>query len=235
MKKLDKEQLEVIKGFFNISSVLMVKHLKEKGLIEVGFEVGKWYINDSFVICTISLNDKVVDYYGFQNDVYIDNDWMDECYFNKEMVGATDKEVEQVLIEEAKKRGLWGDIKIEDHVGDYEFKRLNNCSFMEGFGGEMLYNKNGVIFSNGKWAEIKKSYTISDYQSLLCNSPREMGEVINDLENCFEIKDVPMTSLGFEQLSDGMEYTMGGNTYDVQSVAYNPVKGVATLSLTPLK
>lgn len=70
-------------------------------------------------------------------------------------IPATKEEVETALIAEATKRGLWGDTKIRAHAdgGDW-LLGINKGTFTPIWGGEKLYNKNGVIFYNGKWAKI---------------------------------------------------------------------------------
>ena len=157
MKKLDKEQLEAVKSFFGISSDMMVTHLKEKGLIKEEFEIDKWYRRgDDFIYYTCE----------FMNYGIIDGQWRNDLYFSTAQeqlyIPATDKEVEEALIKEAKKRGFKEGVKFNgvDRVGINGVFKGSDCvtgSYFRHntYPKENVLLTNGIaIFSNGKWAEI---------------------------------------------------------------------------------
>ena len=132
--------------------------LKKEELI-----VGKWYVRLDFPK-TVLLCKQVVDY-GFTGCGIDDEGEWDYYYtaYNdrSDVRPATNKEVEAALIKEAKKRGLWGDVEIVEHV-DVFYRALTN--FSDGWmpSSERLYNKKGVIFYKGKWATPVKEEPITE-------------------------------------------------------------------------
>ena len=152
MKKLDKEQLEAVKSFFGISSDMMVTHLKEKGLLREEFEIGKWYkITEG-----ASDIDWLLFYDGNTNYGFNSNrDW--NSRFHTDIIKdnyvkklATDKEVEEALIKEAKKRGFKdGDWTVKDI--DYEYYNSEDSYYPNSLQLGVV-----VLFQEGEWLEIIK-------------------------------------------------------------------------------
>lgn len=134
--------------------------LKEKGLIEQ-FEVGKWYkIDDCIFHCT-NIYDKNLYGYGLFNGVWeIREDTNSACCACNDIAAedrltlATESEISEALIKEAKKRGFKEGVKItrewsddcicETSFGNYGYYMVGNSLELEG----------RKIFNNGKWAEI---------------------------------------------------------------------------------
>ena len=168
MKKLDEEQLESVMDYFThpYGKKGMTEHLKEKGLIKEEFEVGKWYkaINSQALCFIVSFPNRGIkdecEVYGFD----ISGDWIggENCYgsITNEFRKATDKEVEDALIKEAKKREFKEGVKyISLTTGDnvlINFKEHDD--FAKDFYGSIYNNQlcacHGTIFMGGKWAEI---------------------------------------------------------------------------------
>ena len=144
-----------------INQLAEKKHAKEllqefiPEAFETKLEVGKWYKSESGSIC-FNLEDS---YYGFD----CVGDWRDITYFKigediYEWELATEEEVREALINEAKKRGYKEGVKckfgiIEEirtiETNDFVFKLEYNTL------GIKLKNGNAdVIFRSGKWAEI---------------------------------------------------------------------------------
>jgi len=152
MKKLDKEQLEAVKSFFNISSDMMVTHLKEKGLIEPELVIGKWYHygKDLLVWNGGDLT------YGFIQGV----DYLNGAYFTvDDATPATDKEVSDALIKEAKRQGFKEGAKVSclSKLHNFRFKVgdvIAGSDYDYWFETNKLWMGSCLIFSNGKWAEI---------------------------------------------------------------------------------
>ena len=133
--------------------------LKEKGLIESELEIGEWYhYGADLLVWNGGLST-----YGFSLGV----DYLNNAYFSvDEAIPATDKEVEEALIKEAKKRGFKEGVKIKGFVcSDEEVSTIT-----EGFvysNGELRVNCSGdyytmrLIFEDGKWADIieEESYS----------------------------------------------------------------------------
>lgn len=95
--------------------------------------------------------------YGEQTYGFWDGKWRDNLSFNLSLgkIPATKEEVETALRKEAENRGLWGDTKIRAHAdGKCWSLGINKGTFDPIWGGEKLYNKNGVIFHKGQWAEL---------------------------------------------------------------------------------
>lgn len=126
-------------------------------------EVGKWYKhkNNEYPNWLIYLNENG-DVYGFD----INGKWI-ICissidYIRRHCVPATDKEVEEALIKEAKRRGFKDGVYIKGIVsgsdcylkGDFEYLEKNNVLW---FG---IDNNGYDLFKNGKWAEIVKDEPI---------------------------------------------------------------------------
>jgi hypothetical protein len=98
--------------------------------------------------------------YGVSGNIWIDNDgWWFGC-FPKEWEPATESEVKEMLIEEAKRRGVW-DCPIKTPFGNISEVPINeNCFIIE---ENRLYSEYVLVFDNGKWAtklEEPKTETI---------------------------------------------------------------------------
>lgn len=137
--------------------------------IEPKLEVGKWYRNSNLktLICYTGNEEG----YGFtaSETWYKNQKW---CSFEKWRITnttpATDKEVEEALISEAKKR--FGNAPIKDGT---EFKDRGNISNINARGwetckwdGVVLHYARYTLFKDGKWAEIieEKAPTIAGYE-----------------------------------------------------------------------
>ena len=136
------------------------KHAKEllqkfiPEAFENKLEVGRWYKSELGSIC-FNLEDS---YYGFDCVGY----WRDITYFKigediYEWELATEEEVSEALINEAKKRGFnnIGDLKIKNTVGSISngFVTITNDFYYE-YESNTLRLDGAIIFNNGKWAEI---------------------------------------------------------------------------------
>lgn len=66
--------------------------------------------------------------------------------------------IEKLLVKEAEQRygKDWRGVKLESCMLYGKGYYLNDGSYCGIFDGIYLWNKNGCIFNNGKWAEIKK-------------------------------------------------------------------------------
>ena len=136
------------------------KLFKEDALV-----VGKWYKSEG---CLFNYQ-KQSNVYGF----FTDGSWMngDWIWYGANAKPATDKEVEEALIKEAKKRGFKEGI---------EFKSVSRGNSIERgydvFGyysnQNQLCNGGGSVFIGGKWAEIIKE-TITKEQA-----EKELGKTI---------------------------------------------------------
>ena len=165
MRKLDEEQLEsVIKAFREAASTLGFRSaLKRRGLINPKFVVGKWYkSSEGELFCVTSLNfdDKPLGY-GF----YLDKEWLDNDnkYWNSYGCSeATNKEVEEALIKEAKERGFKEGVRFRSLASAADGVMDESFILFEGsFGGQNSLESsfmgtiiNAVLFKDGVWATI---------------------------------------------------------------------------------
>jgi hypothetical protein len=141
-----------------------LKQLKQQLKDLPSLEVGKWY---KFKHCLFNYQENA-NVYGFFRD-----DWRDASWSWTENdyrpTQATDKEVEEALIKEAKRRGFKEGVNIKGlscysgvmsgnnvlvNTKDYYFRS-----------GQLFVNRNEesnmVIFDNGKWATIIKPKTVN--------------------------------------------------------------------------
>jgi hypothetical protein len=134
-------------------------------------EVGKWYKeNCSKRMVCINESIGVINGYGFGSRGWVSDVSM--CYgYCEGWTLMTDKEVEQALIKEAKKRGFkkgvivrWEGFNDADFDGIFRFQLVGK-NILDGLGL-------GYIFNNGKWAEIVKE-TITKEQA-----EKELGKII---------------------------------------------------------
>ena len=144
-----------------INQLAEKKHAKEllQQFIPEAFEtkpiVGKWYISDHYLI-----------YYLGNNECncikLIDGEWLEKIHHSlsghlKSYRLATEEEVSEALINEAKKRGFnnIGNLKIKNTVGSISngFVTTTN-DFYYYYKGNTLRLDGAVIFNNGVWAEI---------------------------------------------------------------------------------
>jgi hypothetical protein len=137
--------------------------------------VGNWYKNPATgqaVFYVVNIIEDRCFCYG----VNYSGEWRDECDFcfasGQNSILATDKEVEQVLIKEAKKRGFKQGIMFKSAHSGYKGPVLGYLLEEDG----SLHSKGdcGCIFNseNGKWAEIIKE-TITKEQA-----EKELGKAI---------------------------------------------------------
>ena len=160
MKELTEEQLEAIYTAWNNdggSESVFTEHLKEQGLVKEELEVGKWYKysdSEGFLFCLTNVETTGVEVYGFVSWRY----WIDEGkYISEYLIPATDKEVKEALIKEAKKRGFKEGVKANLKKCDNSFSnnvKIKNNNFRHSINQNWLAIDGFIIFKDGKWAEI---------------------------------------------------------------------------------
>jgi len=169
-----KEVCELIKEYGD-GLIRYNQFLKEKGLIEPELEVG-WLARDwgdgdlDVFLCT-----------EIKEDVFVQ---AEDCFFrNNEIIldggtrliktsrrfktrKATDKEVEDALIAEAKRRGYKKGLRIKCLCMGNEEIPLGSVF---NFDGHYFYLDGTQIFQNGKWAEIveTKKMTVEEVEKAL--------------------------------------------------------------------
>lgn len=122
-------------------------------LFEVKLELNKWYKtkekgNLVFYRSNESIN------YGF---TYGTNEWYDTLGFPLDYTWelATPQEIESMLWQEAEKRGIGKDTKIECHADGESETDLNLCSYGIKYDAmfDTLFNMHGLIYKCGQWAK----------------------------------------------------------------------------------
>ena len=134
-------------------------------LFKKTLEVGKWYKGnvdfDSLIYITKLTNKgyyNEINYYGFTFGEY-NKRCINNLGHEQSLVLATYQEVEEALINEAKKRGYDKGVSIKECLqgGDYNAKLKNGFTFSFDYGLWSYSYTNGqnvCIFKDGKWAEI---------------------------------------------------------------------------------
>ena len=122
-------------------------------------EVGKWYkFGDTYLLRIENVNGVYGKLSGFKNGLWHKSDEFRILGGIYEGVPATDKEVEQALIKEAKKRGFREGVGVvskgyrdSEFDGEFRFEEWDKNT-LDGFG-------TGDIFKHGIWATIKETIT----------------------------------------------------------------------------
>jgi hypothetical protein len=135
-------------------------------VFETKLEIGKWY---HYIGCLLVWNNGKTTY-GFNTKEFRDN-FSFSC---EDAVPATDSEVLEALTNEAIKRGFKEGVCINDlYCGGTVFISGNKYDYEEvpytPYAGEMaLRDSDGnILFINGQWAEIIKTYTKEEAEKLL--------------------------------------------------------------------
>ena len=157
---------------------------------EDALEIGKWYKHYSgglnYLVC--SVGNRIA--YGFMDGEYATGLLFGNERLTQGCVPATDKEVEEALIKEAKKRGFFniGNIfkscfddnneartisKYDSSTDiDYYYDKADNALRSNGLNTYFKFCSNPLIYEKGKWAEIIKE-TITKEQA-----EKELGKTI---------------------------------------------------------
>jgi hypothetical protein len=120
--------------------------------LKTKLEVGKWYVLNNYNK-TIAFNINGYDGYGFSNGTWSETPWSFED--SRLWRPATDKEVEESLISEAKRRGFKKDVNFNTALTNEE-KYARNGLFKYCADYNFLSLDGSTVFYKGKWAEIIK-------------------------------------------------------------------------------
>jgi len=135
----------------------------KKELDSPTFEVGKWYkdpLNNYMVFVTKNTGNLRGDTFGYGFDTH--GCWSNSLGLDGSEIPATDKEVEEALIKEAKKRGFKNRVKIKQVSGDINILFNNKFEYLKEWNEykNVLFIDNYLVFANGTWAEIIKDEII---------------------------------------------------------------------------
>lgn len=149
------------------------------------FEIGKWYKYPSYVFCLVEKLDD--DYmgrpryitYGIDRDA--GNRWLEDDirFLDDTVKESTNKEVKELLVKEAKKRGLVSGVSvIKPKFGE---DRLSGNKWVFDYSDSdcHLSLSGRFVFYNGKWAEIINSEVILEDGE----DKEEEGESNEDIED----------------------------------------------------
>jgi hypothetical protein len=158
------EDIEIIKDYKQTKKHL--KQLKQQLKDLPSLEVGKWYVSGSvpnwqMFVESVDCGGDVIYGYGI--------DYLGRWFSSVEGASnsanietaerpATDKEVEEALIKEAKKRGFKEGVEYSSLYGSSDIGKVNNSGFIYKPSINCLCIKSGeqvdAIFRKGKWATI---------------------------------------------------------------------------------
>jgi len=179
--KFTKEQQQFIKDATTNSDVCSdwrtkIKETFPKLFKETELEIGKWYRDTTSKTCLILYNGGRLAY-GFGRNT---GDWLEDyIVYNSDLTDyklATDKEVEEALIKEAKKRGfkegvvvdcflVSGNGTIDQYDEDNVYYEIDDKNSLN-YGNKMIYKE-------GKWATIIETITKEQAE-------KELGKTIVD-------------------------------------------------------
>lgn len=171
-------KVEITEEFIKEAHASACDEWKEKieNLVPDAFEVkaGKWYkYNDRVFFITEFDEEGYAHGYGIDSrgnwldarDVNLDLCILNECLIEF-TIQATDKEVEEMLTEEAKRRGLVEGVEVKSLLTSVEkqiignYKLINNAFLTDAVGGYVC------IFKNGEWAKPIKNETLKRIEAL---------------------------------------------------------------------
>ena len=159
--KITKEQILAIEKVGGADVSLYLKETFPE-VFKTELEVGKWYKmkGETHFLCNFNGN---IGNNGNSNGFNLRGEWMDNsmCFHNSDTyVEATPEEVESALINEAKKRGYKGGIKLsplESCSNAIDTEKEDVYSYIPKvshyIGNRLQLNGTG-IYQDGKWAQI---------------------------------------------------------------------------------
>lgn len=156
--KLTKKQQEFIKQTHNNVCIDWKEKIKEHfpKLFEDEFKVG-----DCVRILGSSNGKALAIYNGTQNMTGFNysGEWSNYIGGAVKMEKAKPEEVESRLIEEAKRRGVWNVPIIQpmNEIPQRESKGKSNEGYVSD--SDQLFSQYGIVYWDGKWAEILKTIT----------------------------------------------------------------------------
>jgi len=149
MKKYTKEEVVELLKEYQEYPYLVDRFLKEKGLIKEELEVGVWYVPVDYGVK--AFNYQGGSSYGFDVRGFWQSE-LDADNLLNEYTKATDEEIESLLIEEAKKRGLVEGFEYMSMI----FNRLHQVESYDIYNynitRDTLYAGDNSIYNSGKWA-----------------------------------------------------------------------------------
>lgn len=190
MKRKLKNKLEQLeKSFSELAKDVAELKQKENALItasehtknlEVDFEnvetknVSGWHKDDRYPKWLMYIDFENKKFFGFDSNRY----WLDRSFIykyklNKAEYPATHSEVEQALIEEAKKRGLVNGAKIKNHQGEFILDYEEIIYSSEPNNGIWAKQREGIwLFMNGVWATILEETPIKEEDVIDWSKPQ---------------------------------------------------------------
>ena len=147
-----------------INQLAEKKHAKEllQKFIPEAFEtkriVGKWYIDNKYPKCIINYQRTDKNKYNYGFGLYGSFSNKLGNYGNERLRLATEEEVSEALINEAKKRGYKEGVRCQfGLIKEIRTIETNDFEFKLEYNTLGIKRKNGnadIIFRSGKWAEI---------------------------------------------------------------------------------
>jgi hypothetical protein len=139
------------------------KQLKQQLKDLPSLEVGKWYKDPNtlgYIYFITKTTTTEISGYGI-----IGNEWNDDFGLLNSAVEfdipATDTEVEEALIKEARKRGFKEGVRFNNAVKDSVWEASSGVVSTINSNDWGLFTNNQYIFCKGKWAEIIKPKTVN--------------------------------------------------------------------------
>lgn len=167
-----------------------VKSLDKSNEIKPQFTIGNWYkLEDGSVINYQGVSSKIKCSKGYgrlgeKGNWFNSNNWR-----LQNATEATEKEISEAIEDQARQRyGFrWKIVRIKKHADENEKNKINTGNYKvvvcrsSPSSGYELWNKNGILFSNGNWAEVLEwpKVLIKDkwYKKLGTKSENRKGQI----------------------------------------------------------
>jgi len=137
----------------------------DPNFFKVELEIGKWYSHKSNGFnWLMNYQGTEAECYGFNTSRNYGETYLMDLS-ETDWILATHKEIGDALISEAKKRGY-----AKGNFTCLNSGIVENCecySVVYDFYNNQFWNKYGVVFKNGKWAEILETITKAEAEKLL--------------------------------------------------------------------
>lgn len=128
-------------------------------LFENKLEVGKWYKEPSDLgnkyrfIFIEKIDNKQIFGYGFKGD----GSWFEnDSYYSGGFILATEEEVKEALIKEAKKRGFKNGVVFRNILRNHtnKIEAIGVLNDYKKYDNSLWFDEKGCVFKDGKWATI---------------------------------------------------------------------------------
>lgn len=157
MKDLTQEQKEFLKATYNASKAYcdrfqeLFPEVEPKEMPKLKHEPNKWYNHQDGSIIFYLTNGDSYGYDALRKHKWIELVGLTIDIFPEIYTSAEDSEVIALHKEEMKRRGIGEDTKLKNHADGSKCRNYGSSTVS--FNINKIWNKNGCVYANGKWAQ----------------------------------------------------------------------------------